>query len=101
MGKNSTKFLFHRAKNDSGATLDLFIELLKVQLNLGSVNIKFSDINLTENSGIKFAPKFISNYISGSNLLETEKRSDNKKDTVNKKTKFADNCSELRAEDML
>ena len=86
---------FHRAKNDSGATLDLFIELLKVQLNLGSVNIKFSDINLTENSGIKFAPKFISNYISGSNLLETEKRSDNKKDTVNKKTKFADNCSEF------
>ena len=94
---------FHRAKNDAEATLNLFIELLKVQVNLGSINSKFSDIHLKENSGIKFAPKFISNYISESNSIEKGKRLDKEKviinKKINKKIKFPDKCSDFFSND--
>ena len=55
---------FHRAKDDSGATLGIFIELLKIQKKIGLINNKFKNINLTQDNEIKFAPKYLSNCIS-------------------------------------
>ena len=59
---------FHRAKDDSSATLSIFIELLKIQANSGVINTKFKNININEENGIKFAPKYLSYCIKESKL---------------------------------
>ena len=63
---------FHRAKDDSSATLSIFIELLKIQANLGIINTKFKNININEENGIKFAPKYLSECIKESKLSSSD-----------------------------
>ena len=87
---------FHRAKDDSCATLGIFIELLKIQTKLGSINKKFKYININQDNGIKFAPKYVSNCISESKLPNLNKKyteENNIKNLDNKDIKFPSNCT--------
>ena len=93
---------FHRAKDDSDATLGIFIELLKIQKKLGTINNKFKNINLNQDNEIKFAPKYLSNCIPKSKLLgsnEKDKAKNYKKKSTYKNLEFPKNCSNFFSAD--
>ena len=86
---------FHRAKDDSSATLSIFIELLKIQANSGVINTKFKNININEENGIKFAPKYLSDCIKESKLSTFDHKSSLKKNikkSLKQNIKFPKNC---------
>tara|TARA_B100001029_G_scaffold144204_1_gene124181 strand:- start:12522 stop:15218 length:2697 start_codon:yes stop_codon:yes gene_type:complete len=86
---------FHRAKDDSSATLSIFIELLKIQANSGVINTKFKNININEENGIKFAPKYLSDCIKESKLSTLNHKSSLKKNikkSLKQNIEFPKNC---------
>ena len=86
---------FHRAKDDSSATLSIFIELLKIQANSGIINTKFKNININEENGIKFAPKYLSDCIKESKLSSFDHKSSLKKNikkSLKQNIEFPKNC---------
>ena len=86
---------FHRAKDDSSATLSIFIELLKIQANLGLINTKFKNININEENGIKFAPKYLSYCIKESKLSNFDQKISSKnniKKSLKQNIEFPKTC---------